>query len=634
MPSSKYFDRDLSWLSFNFRVLMEATDRSLPLYERIKFLAIYSSNLDEFFRVRITSVRSLLGVKKRKRTDLEFSPEELYDAVFKEINRQQEVFGRIFQSQILPELQDNNVHLLQGVPTHPEHVAFIEQFFEDEVSPYMHPELLRRKRIRHFLRDNVLYLAIKLHSRSENSRRLFEESGDIEEKTRRAIILVPTQYLPRFIELPNIGNQRFIMFLDDVIRHNLPSIFIGYDVKASYTIKLNRNADLQIEDEFTGDLVEKIRKSLSRRQTGNPARFLYDHKMPEDMIRYMADAFSLTRGDLVAGGRYHNFHDFFSFPNPLYPKLERISTPPLRKKELDNFTTMAEAMSMQNWLLHFPYHSYDYVLRFLNGAATDPHVKSIRTTQYRVASNSAIVNSLIRAAQNGKDVTVFVELKARFDEQVNLKSAQEMEDAGVNIIYSLPGLKVHAKVALVEREEEGELVGYAFMSTGNFNEKTARIYADHGYFTKDETYIEDLKELFRHLADQSYEPQPFQRLLVAQFNLRKEFYRLIDREIYHVRTGGKGEIVIKLNNLEDRGMIDKLYEASQAGVNIHLLLRGICCLKPGLPGISERIVVTRIVDQFLEHARVFLFYNNGEEALYMGSADWMIRNLERRIEVV
>lgn len=635
MSQSLYFDRDLSWLSFNYRVLMEARDSSLPLYERIKFLAIYSSNLDEFFRVRIASVRSLLTVKKKKRQDLDYSPEELYKKIFKEINRQLNEFGEIFNNQILPELASHRIHLLQGMPTHPEHVAFVHQFFEEEVSPYMHPELLRRKRIRHFLRDNVSYLAVKLYSQREKSKKAVQESGDKESAARRAIVLVPTQYLPRFIELPKIDGEHYYMFLDDIVRFNLQkNVFRGYHVDSSYAIKLNRNADLLIEDEFSGDLVEKISKSLRKRQTGIPSRFLYDKDMSKSLLDYLADTFSLKKGDLVEGGRYHSFHDFFGFPNPFSPFLEREAYSPMRIKALDQYTAMSEAMDEQNWMAHFPYQTYDYVLRFLNGAATDPDVKSIKTTQYRVASNSAIVNALIRAAQNGKDVTVFVELKARFDEQANLKSAQEMKQAGVNIIYSLPGLKVHAKVALVEREVEGKLVGYAFLSTGNFNEKTARIYADHGYFTKDQSIIDDLKELFRHLANSEYKPHSFQRLLVAQFNMRRKFYEMIDREIDHVAAGRPGQILIKLNNIEDRGMINKLYEASQAGVKITMLVRGICCLKPGMKGISENITVIRIVDQFLEHARVFVFHNNGSDDTYMGSADWMNRNLQRRIEVV
>lgn len=635
MSYSYYFDRDLSWLSFNYRVLLEASDQSLPLYERIKFLAIYSSNLDEFFRVRVASVRSLLSVKRKKRQDLGYDPEILFKSILREIDRQLFEFEKIYTNQILPELASNDIHLLQGMPKHPEHQEFVEQFFREEVIPFMHPELLRRKRIRHFLRDNVLYLVVKLYSTRDKAKKEVEETGDKEQAARRAIVMVPTQYLPRFVELPAINGKHYFMYLEDIIRYNLQKeVFIGYHVADSYAIKLNRNADLMIEDEFSGDLVEKIRKSLRKRQTGIPSRFLFDQTLPRNLLEYLMDTFSLKKGDLLAGGRYHNFHDFFGFPNPYAPALERDAYPPLRVPELDQLTTMAEAIDQKNWLLHFPYQSYDYVLRFLNGAATDPAIVSIKTTQYRVASNSAIVNALIRAAQNGKDVTVFVELKARFDEQANLKSAEEMKQAGVNIIYSLPGLKVHAKVAMVERIVDGNKIGYAFLSTGNFNEKTARIYADHGFFTRDKKLINDLQKLFLHLANPEDKTVDFQHLLVAQFNMRARFYRLIDREIEHVANGRKGEVVIKLNNLEDKGMIDKLYEASQAGVVIHLIVRGICCLRAGMTGISENITVTRIVDQFLEHARVFVFRNDGDHELFMGSADWMGRNLLRRIEVV
>lgn len=634
MPQSIYYDRDLSWLSFNYRVLQEAADHSLPLYERIKFLAIYSSNLDEFYRVRVASLQSLLKVKKKKRADLAFSPEKLYDDLFKEVHRQLEEFGDIFENQIMPELESHGIHLLQTKPKVPEHLEFVQQFFEEEMLPYVHPELLRRKRIRHFLRENVQYLAIKLYSRSDRSLKEAELTGNQDVRSRRAIIMIPTHYFPRFVELPQLHNEHYFMFLEDVIRYNLENIFIGYDVVTSHMIKLNRNADIEIEDEFTGDLVSKIQKSLRKRQTGVPARFLYDKMMPTDLLRYLHDTFDLDKKGMLPGGRYHNFHDFFSFPNPIGPALEREPTPPLPKAELDAFPTMIAAMQQRNWLLHFPYQTYDYVLRFLNDAAVDPDVFSIKTTQYRVASNSAIVNALIRAAQNGKEVTVFVELKARFDEKANLKSAQDMQAAGVNILYSLPGLKVHAKVALVERMEADQPKGYAFLSTGNFNEKTARIYADHGLFTRDQAKIAELKELFRYLDDQTYTPPPFQELLVAQFNLRDALYEMIEREMGMVAAGKPGEMIIKLNNLEDKGMIDKLYEASQAGVRIQLIVRGICCLRPGIEGLSDNITVTRLVDQFLEHARVFLFRNDGAWSLYMGSADWMTRNLVRRIEVV
>ncbi|MDW3650731.1 MAG: polyphosphate kinase 1 [Bacteroidia bacterium] len=631
---SKFFDRDLSWLSFNYRVLLEATDKSLPLYERIKFLAIYSSNLDEFFRVRVASLRSLLGVKKKSLDLVGLEPEKLLAQIYAEVNRQQEEFGAIFQQDILPGLNKNDIYLLQDGPKEDVHKEFIEKFFEEDVFPFIHTELLRRKRIKHFLRENALYLAIKLYSNSRIALKEEKETGNTERRSRRAIIQIPTHYFPRFIELPAIGKKRYYMFLDDIIRFNLDKIFPGYEVAGAYSFKQNRNADLLIDDEYGGNLVEKIRKSLKRRQTGVPARFLYDSEMPKNLLRYLRDTFSLAKEDLLAGGKYHNFSDFFRFPNPLAPELEGKAYPPLPHLELESKTSMLDAISEKDYMVHFPYQSYDYVIRFLTEAANDPNVEAIHATQYRVAANSAVVNAMILAAQNGKKVSVFVELKARFDEALNLHSAEEMERAGVKIIYSFPGLKVHAKTALVLRKEGKDTKGYAFLSTGNFNEKTAKIYADHGFFSSDDEIINDLKGVFEHLEGGGKSKPNFKQLLVAQFNMRPDLEKLIDREIEHAKAGRKAKVLVKLNNLEDKKMIRKLYEASNAGVKITMIIRGICCLRPGIPGLSENIKITRLVDQFLEHARVFIFHNQGEDALYMGSADWMKRNLSRRIEVV
>lgn len=625
---NKYFDRDLSWLSFNYRVLMEAMDEELPLYERLKFVAIYSSNLEEFFRVRVASIRSLLRVKKKQRKKLGLDPKSLLAIINFEVEEQQEVLGKLFNEDILPNLEKRKIKLLLDPPTQEAHQHFLDEFFKNEVLPNMHPVLLRRNKIVHFLRDGALYLAVRLIKRKINL-----ETGEEQDMFDHAIVQIPTHYFPRFIELPKVDDEVNIMFLDDVVRFNLDKIFPGYNIDTSHSIKLTRDADLMIEDEFTGNLVDKIKDSLSKRKVGLPSRFLYDGKMPEELLKYLVDSFKLNKHEVMEGGRHHSFSDFFSFPNPVSPLLERIIPPPLRDPEIDQFENIFEAIKARNYLLHFPYHTYDHVLSFLNQAAADSDVVEIKTTQYRVASNSAIVAALIRAAQNGKKVTVFVEIKARFDEASNLNSAREMEAAGVKIIYSFPVLKVHAKVALVHRQERDKLQPYAFLSTGNFNEKTARLYADHGLFTRDEEMAKELEHVFSFLTDRNYQPPPFKLLLVAQFNMKEDFKRMIDREIEHVKAGRPGYILIKLNNLEHYEMIDKLYEASQAGVKIALIVRGICCLRPGIPGLSENIKAIRIVDQYLEHARVYLFYNNGANDIYLASADWMRRNLDRRVEV-
>jgi len=637
LTQHRLYNRDLSWLSFNYRVLLEAADQTLPLYERIKFLAIYSSNNGEFFQVRVASIQSLAKAKKKNPDEFVSDPEKLLEDIFAEVHRQQEVFGQIFRNQILPELAQNGIHLILGRPEFPEHQTFVQTYFDEEVKAFLHPELLRRGKIQHFLRDNALYHAVKLRNRPRDYENLLPAEKKVlaaKRRIRYALIQIPTHYFPRFVKLPSVGGAHYYMFLDDIIRCNLENIFPGYDVVGCHSIKLNRNAEITIEDEFGGDLVEKMKRSLKKRRIGVPARFLYDQSMPKSMLKYLRDTFDLRKRELLPGGQYHSYSHFFTFPNPLSPALERDPMPPVPHPELSEYSNLFDAIRAKNWLLHFPYHSYDHVIRFLNQAAADPKVTAIYATQYRVASSSAIVSALIRAAQNGKQVTVFVEIKARFDEAANLQSAEDMKQAGVETIYSLPGLKVHSKVALVMRDEETGPKGYAFLSTGNFNEKTARVYTDEGYFTSKPTVIGELQELFAHLSNPAYRPKRFQHLLVGHFGMRERFVELIDREIAHAKAGRQAGMFIKINNLEDVQMIDKLYEASQARVPIRMLVRGICRLRPGVPGLSDRIEVIRLVDQFLEHARAFFFHNDGHEELYQGSADWMTRNLSRRIEVI
>lgn len=612
---------------------MEAADPTLPLYERIKFLAIYSSNLDEFFRVRVASILSLVRANKKEDLSIAFDPETILEKIQNEVERQQEEFGLIFREQLIPELTRHGIHLLLGYPSEPEHVAFIHEYFSTHILPVLHPEILFKRRINHFLRDKALYLVAKLR-RKRDDEELTEELM-FKQKARYALVQIPTHYFPRFIQLPTLEGKHYIAFLDDIIRHNLFKVFPGFNVEGVYSIKMSRDADLQIEDEFSGNLVSKIKESLVRRQIGAPARFLYDTAMPKTMLKYLKDAFDIRRSEMIAGGKYHNFFDFFAFPNPLKPQLQESTPPQLLYPAIQNSPNIFATLQKQNVLLHFPYHTYDYVLQFLNEAAFDPQVEEIKTTQYRVASDSAIVRALVAAAKNKKKVTVFVEIKARFDEASNIRSAEDMIDAGVNVIYSMPALKVHAKVALVKRREGEKLNAYAFLSTGNFNEKTAKIYADHGFFTSELTYTDELSKLFEYLEKKTEIPRPvFKDLLVAQFNMKSEFIRMIDREIEQARQGKKAYILAKFNNLEEKEMIDKLYEASSEGVKIELILRGICCLKPGIPGLSENIQVTRIVGKYLEHARVYVFYNQGAFDMYLGSADWMDRNLNRRIEVI
>ena len=613
----QYINRDLSWLSFNRRVLDEASDSSLPLYERLKFLAIYSSNLDEFYKVRVASYRRIPNLS---------NPAEVLTNILNVVDRQQNEFGRIFWKELVPELRRNNIVLIQNRRLAKVHRDYIHQYFYEEVLPYLQSIILLKGNISPFLKDGAIYLAIKLYRKSPNP------DSSKKKRARYAIVNIPTDQLPRFVELPSVGERHSIIFLDDLIKMNLEALFPGYTIDSSFSIKLSRDADLDIGDEFSGDLAEKIQKTLVKRKTGVPSRFLYDQSIPGSFLKQLQLTFHLAHEDLVPGGKYHHFSDLFSFPNPVSPKLETKSLPPLAKKDLTKYSSLFEAMEIRDWILHFPYHSYDPVIRFLNEAVIDPKVIEIKTTQYRVASDSAIVNALINARKNGKKVTVFVEVKARFDEQTNLQFAKTMKKAGIRIIYSIPGLKVHAKVALVLRKSsKNRKRVFAFLSTGNFNEKTAKLYADHGLLTTDEKITSELKLVFNHLEDQSSKFKP-KHLLVAQFNIKEELIKKINREIKNALEGKPAWMILKMNGIDHKKMIDKLYEASLAGVKIELIVRGICCVVPGKP-FSENITITRIVDRFLEHARVFVFGNQGDPEIYMASADWMNRNLNRRIEL-
>ena len=612
----KYINRDISWLSFNGRVLDEAKDSSLPLYERLKFLAIYSSNLDEFYKVRVAAYRRSSHDQKA-----------LLNEILKIVDRQQNELGSVFWKDLVPKLRENGILLQRNQRLNKDRRNFVSRLFFQEIIPYLQPVLLMKGKILPFLQQEAIYLAVKLVKKLPAG----AQDGK-QRKARHAIVNIPTDHLPRFIELPVSNGQHCIMFLEDMIRMNLDALFPGFEIVSSHSIKISRDADLGIDDEFTGDLPSKISHALVKRKTGIPARFLYDNAIPAPFLDFLVKSLKMPRECLVPGGRYHHFSDLFSFPNPLSPRHETRALPALHKRDFASYPSLLSAIRERDWMLHFPYHSYDPVIRFLNEAAIHPKVREIKTTQYRVANDSAVVNALLNARNNGKRVTVFVEVKARFDEYANLKFARVMSKAGIKIIYSIPGLKVHAKVALVMKNSaKNKQEAFAYLSTGNFNEKTAMIYADHGFFTSNERITSELMDFFDFLEKQDFKPR-FQHLLVARVNMKKEFIRMIDREINHAAAGREARIMLKMNGLDHREMIDKLYEASRKGVRIDLLVRGICSLVPGKE-FSRNITITRLVDRFLEHARVFVFHNDGDPEIYMASADWMNRNLERRIEL-
>lgn len=606
--------RDISWLHFNHRVLQEAANPKVPLYERIKFLAIYSSNLDEFFRVRVAALRSYRKLRKKTRKELDIKPKKQLRRIRQIVRDQQEMFGEIFQKEILPQLVEHGIELLKPEDYLPVHQQFIHQYFYEKIYPLLQNlELNNGSNKVPFLLNKALYLVVT-----------FPDSQD------QSIINIPSDKLPRFIPLPSDQEGHHpITFLDDIIRNHLGN-YLEREIAGVYAIKVSRDAEIYIEDEFSGDLVEKIKGGLKDRQVGLPTRFLYDSRMPEDLLARIKDLFHLNKNDLIPGARYHNFNDFFSFPDPLgkhelhYPPL-----PPLPHPILEHAESILELMSQQDLMLHFPYQRFDYVNQMIAEAAVDPKVKAIKVTLYRVAKDSKVVQSLLAALESGKEVMAFIEAKARFDEASNLYWGKELEKAGANVKYSYPGIKVHTKLLLVQRQEKDKIRNYTYLGTGNFNEKTARIYCDHALLTSDKRLGKEASKVFNLLEGEIIVPKT-KHLLVAPFYLRDRLVAMIDQEIELAKAGKPAYMILKMNSLEEPGMIEKLVEASEAGVKIKMIVRGICCL---LPEKGSNIEVISIVDRFLEHARVFIFGNNGDEKIYTASADWMNRNLFNRIEV-
>jgi len=622
----QYFRRDISWLSFNYRVLLEAEDQSLPIYERIRFLSIYSSNLEEFYEIRVAEHRGVI-MKKSYADESVDEAEKTLTAITQEVNRQQREYYRIFSEKILPELNRQNINLYQNSVPEPFHEGFVRDFFNEEVFPFLSPVMIQAGDIRTFIRDRRLYLVVRMTKK---------KGGEVTAgppEYHYALMKIPHAKVPRFIELPPHEGKYYIMFSDDIIRANLSAIFPGYQIDSCYSIKISRDADIYLENSGGNDIVEDIKKKVKKRKVGALSRFMYDREMPEDFLFFICNAFGIHPDDLVVGGRYLNLQDLAKLPNPRGKILEQHPPQPMRIPYLDEIGSVFKAVKKRDILLHFPYQSFDYLIRFLMEAAFDPKVEAIKITQYRVAENSAVINTLVSAAQNGKQVTVFVELKARFDEENNMSTAERMKQAGIKIIYSIPGLKVHAKVALIIRKLTyggNKRKDFAYLSTGNFNEKTAKIYSDMALLTTDREIMEDIKNVFAILEGEKQEAE-FRHLLVARFNMVPQLKKMIQQEIDHAQQGRRGRIVLKMNGLHDQNMINELYHASENGVEIDLIVRGICCLIPGRP-YSRNIRVTRIVDMFLEHSRVWYFYNDGREDLYLTSADWMRRNLNRRIE--
>ncbi|GAA3649603.1 polyphosphate kinase 1 [Flavivirga jejuensis] len=607
LNTKEYYNRDLSWLRFNHRVLQEATDERNPLYERIKFLAIFSSNLDEFFKVRVSDIRKIKQLDKPLRKRLITKPNKLLREIKKQVDLQQKEFGRIFFTEIIPALQHEGINLLSYKEFNEEQQDFSEKYYKKELEPLQHLGISKNMP---FIENEALYLVTQMKDDSLIWVKINEDT-------------------PRFVAFPSLDGKHYITFVDDILKHNLKT-FYKLDF---YSIKISRDAELYIDNEYSGNLLDKIKKALPNRISGQVTRALIDELIPNKLQLKLNQVLDINETDVMNGGAYHNFKDLFGFPNPTSKNLSFSNLSPIPDKEFTGYPNIFKAIKDKDRLLYFPYQSYRPVIQLLEEASNDSNVTKIKITLYRISKDSLVANALLNAVKNGKDVFVFIETKARFDEENNIKWGKVLEENGANVAYSYPGIKVHSKILYIERIEKKHTRAYAYISTGNFNEKTARIYTDFGLMTAQSKITDELSQVFQVLERHIIIPKS-KKLLVSPFTTRSKFTELIELEIENAVAGKEAYIILKLNSLQDIKMINLLYKASNAGVKIRLLIRGICCLVPGIEGQSENIYVTSIVDRFLEHGRVYIFGNNGKEKMYLGSADWMTRNLDHRIEVI
>ena len=617
-------NRELSWLAFNERVMQEAEDASVPLIQRLRFLGIFSNNQDEFFRVRVAAIRRLDELTKIRKIKLQggFSPEELLDLIQKKAISLQAKFEEVYQT-ILVEMQQNNIFVVDEKELTPLQIDFAQRYFAEEIRSELIPLILNKNTDITFLRDDRLFWAVKLSKKG--SKRFYN---------RYFIIELPSS-LPRFVVLPTENSKKIqIIFLDDIIRLNLDRLFFmfNYQQVEAYTFKITRDAELDLDDDISKSLIDKMKAGLRRRVHGKPLRMVYDATMPNDLLDMLKTKLGLKgKSTMVPGGRYHQMRDLMNFPK-VRTDLEEHSPAPIYHFGLNLFSSILKKVKRKDILLNYPYHSFVHVIDFLREAAFDPKVEEIYITLYRVADKSKIVNALISAAKNGKRVVAMVELQARFDEKNNIKWTNELHEAGVTVIHGIQNLKVHSKLILVKKKENDNLKGYTYIGTGNFNENTAKLYTDFGLFTAHQGIAQDAEQIFDYLQNNTSR-FTCDYLLASPFYLRTQLIKLIDKEIANAKKGKKAYILLKLNSLVDNEMIKYLYKASQRGVDIRLIIRGICCLRPKENGFSEKIEAKSIVDKYLEHTRLMIFANGGNEKYFIGSADWMSRNLDKRVEV-
>ena len=623
---NQYVNREISWLWFNERVLQESADKNVPLIERLRFLGIFSNNLDEFFKVRYATVKRIVDAGKSGKSVLggEIAKDLLEKITEIVINQQTKSLGIL--KNIEDELETKNIFIIRETELSESQAEFAKNYFATKVSPQLMTIILNDLTRFPTLKDTAAYLAVKM---------VMIGNGKATSREKRYALIEIPKGIDRFIELPKEGAKSYIIMLDDLIRYCLRNIFIMFEYESisAHMIKITRDAELDIDNDLSKSFIEKISSSVEHRKISDPVRFVYDKKIGKDTLKFLKDKMKTEDTDsVIPGGRYHNRRDYMDFPSLgrqdlLYKKIN-----PLPVKGLSLEGSLFEHIAKKDYLLYTPYHQFSYLIRFLREAALDPKVKSIKITVYRLANNSQVAASLINAVKNGKQVTVQIELQARFDERANIEYAEELQAEGVKLKFGVPGLKVHSKICVIEREESGTIKRYGFISTGNFNESTARIYTDYTLFTAHEPILKELNKVF-DFFETTYKINKYKHLVVSPHYTTKVFKKLIDQEILNARDGKEAYIKIKMNSFTSYKMVDKLYEASREGVKIQLIIRGICCLVPGIEGMSENIEAISIVDKFLEHPRIFIFGNEGDPKVYISSADWMTRNLDHRVEV-
>lgn len=623
---NQYVNREISWLWFNQRVLQESEDKNVPLIERLRFLGIFSNNLDEFFKVRYATVKRIVEAGKKGKSALGGEvAKDLLEQITKIVIEQQAKSVAILK-QVQIELEAENIFIIKETQLNEKQRSFVKEYYVQNVGPKLMIIILNELTKFPVLKDSAAYLAIKM---------VIIGDQIAEEKEKRYALIEIPEGINRFVALPKEGDKDYIIMVDDIIRYCLRSIFtmFEYESISAHMIKITRDAELDMDNDLSKSFIEKISSSVEHRKVGDPVRFVYDKSIGRDTLKFLKNKMNIEDTDsIIPGGRYHNRRDYMGFPglgkkNLMYDKIEPI---PVKNFSLEG--SLFEQIARKDYLQYTPYHTFAYIIKFLREAALDPRVKTIKITVYRLARNSQVVASLINAVKNGKKVTVQIELQARFDEQANIDYAEQLQAEGVKLIFGVPGLKVHSKICLIEREEDNGLKRYGFISTGNFSEATARIYTDYTLFTAHVGILKELNKVF-DFFETTYKINKYKHLVVSPHYTKLTFLNLIDDEIELAMAGKEAYIKIKMNSFTSYKMIDKLYEASRAGVKIQLIIRGVCCLVPGVKGMSDNIEAISVVDKFLEHTRIFIFGNNGDSKMYISSADWMTRNLDNRVEV-